>query len=182
MKKAFLIGVALVPLVGCVPQMPLPSSMMEADEVVQNQVQKEYYLKGKVALADFEAHTSNEVLNTWYVSAKYGAQASFSRVGLLSQDPNKAKYILSGIIKDAGNPSCFFGTCETGSSIEYTMIEAKSKKVVYQDLLVVPYTQEYPAFGANMVAVIHQTMGGAVGNNFAHAIHVLTQKTQGDLQ
>jgi hypothetical protein len=58
------------------------------------------------------------------------------------------------------------------------MRDIKRDKVVYEELLVVPYTGEYPLFGANMYIVMRAMAGAALGENYAHLLQVLSRKNQ----
>jgi hypothetical protein len=169
-------------LAACQP-LPISSSYMKADPKVYSQVKKDgFYLKNKLAIGEFTNDTDNTNYTIIYSEMRYAFQSSLTEAKLLSSDPGKAQYILSGKLKDVGRLKCFFGTCEAGSSIEYTLTEAKSKKIVYKELLVVPFNYDYPVFGANMHVVVIEAMGGVIGENTAHLIHVLTEKKKADLK
>ncbi len=167
-------------LTACYTPPPLETYSMEAGAAVYNQVEKDFFLKKKIALSPITADTGSESTNHILSNATQAAQTSLSKANLLSETPDKAPYILSGKIKNVAINTCWFGTCESGSAIEYTLTQAGT--TVYKDTLVVPFNYEYPAFGADMNFVYRMTQGGAIGNNFAHLIHVLTSKNQGDLK
>ncbi len=169
-------------ITACAP--PLPMHSMIPNDVVYSQIQKDFYLKNKIALGEFTPNLpsplDNGYPNKLFLNARSAAQQALSKANLLAQDTANAKYILSASIEDVANPRCIFGSCENGSSIKYTLINSKTKEIVYSELLIVPFTYEYPAFGANMDVVFQESFGGAVANNFAHLIHVLTKKTKKD--
>lgn len=168
-------------LSGCAPEPPLSEMMLRPADKIYGQIQKGSYLSGKIAIGDFVYDAKQENLKHMYDNMRFAAQQSLTEAGLMVKDPAKAEFILSGTIKDVAIPHCIFGTCETGSSIEYALTHAKTGRVVYTELLVVPHNFEYPAFGSNMALVIRAAMGGAIGENLAHLIHLLTLKTKKDL-
>jgi hypothetical protein len=168
-------------LSGCAPEPPLPEMMLRPSDKIYSQIQKKTYLSGKIAIGEFSYDAKRENLGRMFENTRFAAQQSLTKAGLLARDPNKAEFILNGTIKDVAMPHCMFGTCETGSSIEYVLSHAKTGRVAYRELLVVPHNFEYPAFGSNMPLVIKAAMGGAIGENLAHLIHLLTLKTKKDL-
>ena len=173
--------VCLIGILSACTLPPIPEQKMRASDAVYNQIQKEYFLKNKIAISKIESHIASDRMRVRYDNATLAAQNSLEKAGLLAADDKKASYVLSGAIKDVAVPSCSFGTCEVGSAIEYTLIDKNTGKTVYQELLVVPYSYDYPVFGANMAVVITEAMAGAIGNNFAHLIHVLTEKKKKNL-
>lgn len=182
MKNTSVILSIVLLLAACAPHPPLSSYTMQANDRVYGQIQKSFYLKNKLAISDFTYETSNQNMAHLYDNSKYAAQISLTKAGLMASNPNNAEYTLSAVIKDVGFPRCIFGTCETGSSIEYTLKHSKGDKIAYKQLLVVPYNYEYPAFGSNMEFVLCSAVGGAVGENLAHLMHVLTDKKKEDLK
>ena len=179
--KKLLIAACLL-LSACAPP-PLPFQAMKAPDTVYGQVKKDgFYLQNKLAMGTVETDMDSKNMAILYSEAGQAIQASLSHANLLSADPAKATYLLSAHIKDVGYPRCFFGTCETGATIEYTLSNIKSQTVAYQEMLVVPHNFDYPVFGANMPIVYRQALAGAIGENTAHLIHVLTNKTQADLR
>lgn len=174
----------IVSLSACAPPPPLHTSIMQPNDAVYTQVNKAPYLKGKIALAGISAETQDADVNALYANASLAAQSALTKAGLMAESPNAAPFVLSGTIKDVGTPRCFFGTCESGSSVQYSLINTKTKQKVYSDLLVVPYTMQCPVFmdGAQTYATVMNTFGGAYGNNLAQLIQVLSRKTKEDLK
>lgn len=171
----------LLALTGCAPN-PLPTYTMQPNKALYGQIEKDFYLKNKLAISNFESNLGDENSKIFYSNAHLAAQQALTQANLLSMDATKAQYILAANIMDVQYPSCMFGTCETGSSIEYSLTDSKTGSVVYKELLVVPHNYEYPVFGADPNVFIIEATGGAIGNNFAHLIHVLTNKNKADLK
>ncbi len=158
---------------------------MQASSAVYNQIEKDFYLKNKMVVAPIKSELPPKLLNHDYYNELYkdatlALSGSLYKAGMLVQDGSKAKYILQATLIDVADPRCFFGTCETGSTIKYEL--KQNENIVYQQVLVVPQNYDYPILGANMAFVIRDAMGAALGNNFAHLIHVLANKTQEDLK
>ena len=154
---------------------------MAADKKVYDQIDESFYLKRKITVDNVVYQGKNGRAAPLYTNAAAALKESLGKAGMLASE-ERAPYVLNGYIKDVGVPSCFFGTCETGAAIEYTLTDTKKDKIVYEELLVVPYMSEYPIMGADMNVVMRSTVGGAVGENYAHLIHVLSDKTQKELQ
>ncbi len=183
MKKYFFI-IAFLSLSGCSVQ-PLDPSSMQASPAVYDQIEKDFYLKNKIMVMPVQSELPPKPLNSKfydeiYANATSALMQSLSKAGMLSDSSVHAEYNLEATLVDVQNPRCFFGTCETGSAIRYVL--KKDGRVVYKDILVVPQNYDYPAFGANLDYVIRESFGVALGNNFAHLIHVLSTKKKEELQ
>jgi hypothetical protein len=182
MKKICLLSAAIA-LAGCSAN-PIPMASMQPSPVVYGQLQKEFFLKEKIALDTVQLHLPPKPLNKNFYNEIYAnSNAAFAsaldQAGLLAKNADTAPYKLTATVVDVQDPSCAFKTtCETGSSIQYELRKAKDGAVVYKELVVVPFSLDFPLFGANMPLVIQDAMGGALGNNFAHVIHVLTNLSQ----
>ena len=148
-------------------------------------IEKDFYLKNKIMVMPIRSELPPKPLNPSYYNDLYANAAealaqTVNAAGMLANNPSQVQYNLSATLIDVQDPRCFFGTCETGSTIKYEL--KKGERVVYDEMLVVPQNNDYPAFGADMVYVIREASGAALGNNFAHLIHVLSTKTQGDIK
>lgn len=180
--KHILFLLMIAGLSACTPQ-PLEEYGMRADDKVYSQIQNNYFLKEKLALQPITSDIDDVIIQKLVIpNVSQSAQLSLTKAGLMTMNLANAQFILRTNIKDITFISCRFGSCEGGSAIEYTLINAKTKKISYHDTLVVPFNYEYPAYGSNMDMVFRKAIGGAIGNNFAHLIHVLTQKTKEDLK
>jgi hypothetical protein len=182
MKKAgFLLFLFLA---GC-SERPLTVDSMRASESVYSQIEPDFYLKHSVAVAPVNVELPPKILNKDYYAqlfahSRESLALSLDKAHMLARGASKAKYILHATLVDVQDPGCFLGTCETGATVKYALTH--NDETVYSELLVVPQNYEYPLFGANMPFVIRQAYGAALGNNFAHVIHVLANKTQKELK
>jgi hypothetical protein len=95
--------------------------------------------------------------------------------------PEAATYKLSGSIKEVKMPYCSFGSCESGSAVEYTLTNKKTGKVAYTQLVVVPYTMECPVFMNDPTPFVMKAYAQTVGANIAQLIQILNRKTQSTL-
>lgn len=161
---------------------PLPVELLEPQPAVYGQIEREFYLKGKIAVGEFKYQAAHKHLAPLYADTNIAVANALRKAGYLSGDASHAPYFLTGIIKDVQNPKCLFANCDTGSAIEYTLTDTEEDVVVYHELLVVPYTYDIPLLGGDEVMIIQHGYGGAIGNNIAHLLHVLNQKTKSDLQ
>ena len=180
MRKIYLACTLILALAAC-ENKPLPVSLLEAPQAVYGQLEKNPYLSGKISVGEFKYRGKRERLAPLYLYTDQAVANGLRKAGYLANDPAQAKYTLSGEIKDVQWPACLFASCDTGSAIEYTMIN-KDEYVAYHEMLVVPYTYERPLMGGDEVMILQQGLGGAIGNNIAHLLHVLNQKTKSDLQ
>ena len=179
--KKLLIAACLF-ISACTPQ-PLIPQAMKANPMVYSQVKKSgFYLEHKITVGTVQSDLDSQNLGILYSNAGLAIQESLDQANLTSSDPAKATYLLTARIKDIGRLKCFFGTCESGSTIEYTLTHIKNQTTAYQETLVVPYNYDYPVFGADMGLVFRVVLAGVIGENTAHLIHVLTNKTQADLR
>jgi hypothetical protein len=144
-------------------------------------MEKKSYLSNKIEVGEFIYDSKQKSSEHIFDNVSSVAKLSLAKAGLLNKAKSKTSYKLTAIIKDVATPSCLFGTCETGASVEYKLTNTKTKNVVYKELLIVPHNYEYPAFGANMHLVMSEAIGGAIGENLAHLIHMLSLKTKKDL-
>lgn len=167
-------------LAACQP-IPLPPAQMQANKVVYEQIEPDAYLRHKLVVDHVDYEDGESALAPLFRDATDALSDSLAQGGYLATS-GRAHYSLSATIKDIKFPRCLFGSCETGAAVYYRLTDNKRKKLVYEELLVVPYTGEYPLFGANMTLVQRQMLGAALGENFAHLIHVLSLKKQKDLQ
>ena len=182
MKKVGLF--LLLFLAGCTER-PLSVDSMRASESVYNQIEPDFYLKHSIAVAPVSFRLPPKILNKDYytqlfANAQQSLALSLDKAHMLVRDTSKAKYILHATLIDVQDPRCFLGTCETGATVQYEL--KKNNEIVYSELMVVPQNFEYSIFGADMPIVIRQAYGAALGNNFAHAIHVFANKTQGEFK
>ena len=176
MKKILFVASLLLSLSACTPD-PMPSTYLVANQKVYSQIEPDFYLKNKIIVDNVTYQADNARSAPLYANAADALAHSLSQANMLAPDQKSGAYRLSGVIKNVGWPSCMFGSCETGSAINYTMTDIKTGKTVYDETLVVPYMSEYPFGGQpNFLA----TLGGAVGENYAHLIHVLSMKKQKD--
>lgn len=171
-------------LVGCTNP-PLSVDSMQADPAVYDQIEKDFYLKNKIAVAPIRSELPPKPLNSkfyneLYQDATLALARSLDKAGMLVRDTSKAQYILHATLIDVQDPKCFFGTCETGSAIKYQLKQGDN--VVYDQTLAVPQNYDYPIFGADIGLVLRESYAVALGNNFAHLVHVLSNKTKGDLK
>jgi hypothetical protein len=180
MNRIYAALFALVILTAC-ENKPLPAAMLEPPAAVYGQLETGTYLTDKVAVREFKYQGKAERLAPLFLYTNIAVSEGLQKAGLLASSPSKVKYTISGVIKDVGFPQCLFANCDTGSAIEYTMTNQK-EDVVYHELLVVPYTYDIPIMGGNEVLILQQGFGGAIGNNIAHLLHVLNQKTKSDLE
>ena len=181
--KKLLAMICVLALTGCAIQ-PLPVGSMRASDEVYHQIEKDFYLRHSLGVSPVKLEIPPKALNSTFYTDLYAnsteaLSASLNKAGLLAKSTN-ARYTLETTVLDVQDPRCFFGVCETGSTIKYQL--KRGDLVAYEEMLVVPQNYDYPAFGANMHFVVRDAMGWALGNNFAHLIHVLSTKTEGDLK
>lgn len=181
MKPALFSSLLLLMLAACAPS-PLVSSQMMPDKVIYGQIEKNAYLKGKIMVGEVDYAGEKKGMAPLYISASDSLALTLQQAGYLAADEASAKYRLNATIKDVEFPSCLFGSCETGSAVKYTLNDIKRDRTVYQELLVVPYTGEYPLFGANMTLVQRRMLGSALGENYAHLLQVLSRKIKSDFK
>jgi hypothetical protein len=181
MKKHAELTILLLTLTACDP-VPLATQQMMPSPVVFEQIEHSDVFKGaimveKVSYDDAE----NPRMGKLYDGAADSLGMALMQAGYLAADEASAKYSLYASVKDVQFPRCVWATCETGSAIEYTLTDIKRGKVVYQELLVVPYTMEYPLLSDNP-EIPRAALGGALGQNYAHLLHVLSRKKPNDFK
>lgn len=167
-------------LAACQPA-PLAPSQMLPSEAVYGQINQDGFLKGKIMVDDVTYAGERELLAPLYSEAGMSLAMVLNQSGYIAADEKAAQYRLSAVIRDTQIPRCFFGSCESGAAIDYTLVRIKDGKTVFSQLLVVPYTMEYPLFGADMGLVQRGALGGALGENYAHLLQVLSRKTKKEL-
>jgi hypothetical protein len=160
----------------------LPITFLEPQPPVYGQLEKDTFLKGKIAVGEFKYNAAHKGLAPLYTYTNLAVADALRKAGYLASNAEKAPYLLSGVIKDVQPPRCLFANCDTGSAVEYTLMDTKKDEVAYHELVVVPYTYDIPFMGGDEVMILQQGYGGAIGNNIAHLLHVLNQKTKSDLQ
>jgi hypothetical protein len=179
LKLAMLL-VALM-LAGCKMQ-PFSRDSMVPPEAVYAQLEPDPYLQGKVAVGGFTYRGDNSRLSEAYLHAGEAMEKGLDKAKLLYHTVANAPYVLSAEIRDVQAPSCFFGTCDGGAAVDYVLTERATQRVAYQDLIVVPYTFTYTVFTGSDTQRQRQGYAGAVGENIAHMMHVLTTLTQKQLE
>jgi len=173
-------------LSGCAAQ-AVPSHLMQPSEQLSSQIPKDFYLQHKIKIGTVLSQLPSKPLNKNYytellANARDALELALQTSKLLAKDDKEAIYELNAALIDIKDPSCFWGTCETGSTIKYTLKKVSNNKEVYSELLVVPQNTEFPIIGADINQVLLTSYGSALGNNYAHLIHVLANKDKGDLK
>ncbi len=137
MKLPRILFLPLLFLLAACQAQPLPASLMMADHKVYAQLHESAFLKHKIWVGDVTYGGNNGNTAPAFQFAREALSDSLA-IGSYRADGQNAPYTLSAIIMDVEFPRCFFGTCESGSTIKYTLSETKTEKVVYSDMLVVP--------------------------------------------
>lgn len=175
------LAAVMLALSACAPE-PLEPVQMVPAEAVYGQVDKNRYLSDKMIVGNVTFQTGAERMAPLYSNASTSLESMLLQAGYLAKDEKSARYRLDATIKDVAFPSCIFGYCETGASVEYMMTRIKDEDIVYRDMLVVPHTGEYPLMGANMALVQRHMLGAALGENYAHLLQVLSRLKKSDLK
>ncbi len=185
MRRSLLSLLAVLALSACAKPVPLAVNSMLPSEVVYEQTSRHFYLNHKISVGTFAYGGENTAYGE-VTFQNFGAalHSALQKGGYLAKGSH-ARYRLTGEIKEVKVPRCLFGSCESGAAIAYTLTDTRSGKVVYDDLLVVPYTCEAPVF-MNDPKVQQQVIMNAytqtVGANIAQLIQVLNRKTASDLK
>lgn len=155
---------------------------MLPSDVVYDQIPKTPYLVGKLEMGEF-TYTGPNAAGNSIVFANFGSAVEMAlSKGKFIAVGGKAAYRISGTIKDVATPSCVWGSCEGGATIEYTLTDLKTASEVHTDLLVVPYTAECPVMMDNALPWIMKTYTESIGANVAQLIQVISRLQKTDLQ
>lgn len=166
----------LLAVAACKAQ-PLPAHLLQANRKVYDQIDQEAFLKHKVLVEEVVYQGDDENMAPAFDNAKIALSDSLAIAGL-NGSAKDAQYNLSAAIKDVKMPLCIFGTCKTGSTIDYSLTERTTKRVVLNELVVVPFNYEYNIFAQDAGLAMRDAYAGAVGENFAHMIQVLNKQTE----
>jgi hypothetical protein len=180
----FVMLALMLALAACAKPVPIDAQRMLPSEKVYEQTSDRFYLKHKIVLGEFEyAGVNKQVGDVTFANFRAAVEQALRKGGYLA-DGDHGTYRLSGKIMEVKVPHCVFGTCESGSAIEYTLTHTGSGKIAFQQLVVVPYTMECPVFmNDSMVAqIIMKAYTETVGANIAQLIQILNRKTAADLR
>lgn len=166
----------------------MPTHMLTPPDAVYGEMAQDAFLQHqlRVGTIDFSRlpprDLNSKFYEEMYANAAQALSIGLEKSGLAAGTPERATYELRATVLDVQRPDCAFkAACDTGSAIEYRLVAVGGDKVSYQNTAVVPATVPRPLF-ADIQPFMYQALGLALGNNFAHEIHVLSKLKKGDLK
>lgn len=179
MKNILLIPSLALLAFGC-DLKPIEPQYMLPKEQAYSMMAKNPYMHGRISKVSATSNLENENDRMFFSRFSEALDSALGSAGLKGN--KKPNYALDAQLLDTDVSSCLFGTCEGGSAIAYTL-KNETGKTVYSDTVVVPYNHEYQMFDERAAQSAGlNTMTGAVGENIAHLIQVLSRKTKGEVQ
>lgn len=185
--RYLLLSLSLLALAACeqVDKNNIPAENIYPSEALYQQINPHPPLAHSFSVGSFTYAGANEAefifksKQNWLKHLDLAVEESLKKAKLLAKNQEKARYIISGEVKDFNLPNCLYGSCDGGSAINYS-IEDKKGRVLWQELVVVPYTEPV-AFSIELQPhVMWDHSGRVLSENVAHMVHVLSTKTTKD--